>query len=309
MKPRKAFPRRKIRFMTICAAALAAKARAIVCVADKSLTYGDIISWESDVTKIVQLAHPGCVAMMSGEEEGTSRVLAALAAIPDLGSTVAAIRKKCEETYRECIRELVDQKFIYPRLLTREIYEKAIAKKQVNTVIQSISAEIRRYDIACDFILCGFDSKNSPFILDLTAPDGTVTDMTSTGFSAIGSGFQYTQSRLLFLSHERTDDLDKALYDIFDAKASAEMVPTVGTDWDSAVVYLCGDEVKVKFTEDKIDELIERVWFDRAALSPYEKRKAEHPDPPPKNWKSKLKKYADDLLTPPSSDSSQSGKS
>jgi hypothetical protein len=120
--------------------------------------------------------------------------------------------------------------------------------------------------------------------------------------------FAYAQSRLLFLSHERTDDLDKALYDIFDAKANAEMVNTVGTDWDSAVVYLVGDEVKVKFTEDNIDDLIERVWFDRAALSPYEKRREEHPDPPPKNWKSKLKKYANDLLAPAPSDSSQSEK-
>jgi len=295
--------------MTICAAALAAKSKAIVCVADKAITYGDIISWESDVTKIVQLAHPGCIAMMSGDEEGTSRVLSALAAVPDLGNTVAEIRTKCEGVYRECIREVVDQKFIYPRLLTREIYEAAIAKEQVNVVIQAISAEIARYDIGCDFIICGFDSKKAPFILDLSAPDGMVTDMTSTGFSAIGSGFSYAQSRLLFLSHERDDDLDKALYDIFDAKASAEMVPTVGTDWDSAVVYLVGDEVKVKFTENEIDQLIERAWFDRAALSPYEKRRAEHPDPPPKNWKSTLKKYANDLLAPAPSDSSQSPKS
>jgi hypothetical protein len=105
-----------------------------------------------------------------------------------LGSTVADIRKKCEEVYRECIREVVDQKFIYPRLLTREIYERAIAKNKVNSVIQAVCAEIARYDIGCDFILCGFDSNKNPFILDLSAPDGTVTDMTSTGFSAIGSG-------------------------------------------------------------------------------------------------------------------------
>jgi len=45
--------------MTICAAALAAKSRAIVCVADKAISYGDVVSWESDVTKIVPLAHPG----------------------------------------------------------------------------------------------------------------------------------------------------------------------------------------------------------------------------------------------------------
>src|ERR1017187_3451479 len=105
-------PRKRLRFMTICAAALAAKSRAIVCVADKAITFGDFISWESDVTKIVKLAHPGCVAMMSGSEEGTSRVIAALVAEADLGRTIVEIKKKCEEIYKECIREIVDQKFI-----------------------------------------------------------------------------------------------------------------------------------------------------------------------------------------------------
>lgn len=285
--------------MTICAAALAAKSKAIVCVADKAITYGDFISWESDVTKIVQLAHPGCVAMMSGEEEGTSRVLSALATVESLGDTTAQIKSKCEEVYDECVKELVDQKFIKTRMLTREIYEKAVSKEQVNSVIQSLSAEIHSFNIGCDFIICGFDSRKSPFIFDLKSPNGAVTDMTSTGFSAIGSGYSYTQSRLLFLSHKRDDGLDKALYDVFDAKASAEMSPSVGVDWDSAVVYVGSDgEVRVKFVEEEVKELIERVWFDRAALSPYETREPDHPDPPPARWKQTLKKYADKLLNP-----------
>jgi len=56
--------------MTICAAAFACNSEAIVCVADKALTFGELITWESDSTKLIQLPQPGCVAMMSGEEEG-----------------------------------------------------------------------------------------------------------------------------------------------------------------------------------------------------------------------------------------------
>jgi hypothetical protein len=235
--------------------------------------------------------------MMSGDEVGTSRVLAALDAVESLGNTKAEIKKKCEEIYIECVNELIEQKFIKPRLLTRQIYENAIQKEQVNSVIQGIAAEINRYDINCDFILSGFDSKKRPFILTLTAPDGTVTDMTSTGFAAIGSGFAYAQSRLLFLAHKREDDLDKAMYDVFDAKASAEMSPTVGTDSDSVIVYLGKQgEIKVKIVEEHISELIERVWFDKAALSPYETRSDDQPEQPPKKWKQMLRKYAADLL-------------
>jgi len=298
--------------MTICAAALAAKSKAIVCVADKALTYGEFISWDSDVTKIVRLAHSGCIAMMSGEEEGTSRVLAALAAVDNLGDTVMEIKKNCEEIYVECVNELVVQKFIKPKSLTREIYEEAVRKEQVNSVIQSVSHQINSFNIGCDFVVCGFDSKKLPFLIELRAPHGTATDITSVGFTAIGSGSDYTLARLLFLTHKREDDLDKVLYDVFDAKASAEMSPTVGTDWDCFVVYISSDgEPKIEVVPDEIDKLIEQVWFDKAALSPFEKREEGQPDKPPRTWKSKLKNYTTDLLSPKPSipDSSQSQKS
>jgi hypothetical protein len=295
--------------MTICAAALAAKSKAIVCVADKAMSFGDVISWDSDVTKIVPLSHPGCVAMMSGPEEGTSRVLSALLAIADLGSTVEEIKKTCEREYGECVQELIEQKFLKPRLLTKELYKTATTGAEVNSAIEALSSEIKGYSIGCDFIVCGFDSKKSPFILDLSLPDGTATDMTSVGFAAIGSGHEYTLARLLFLTHRRDDDLDKSLYDVFDAKASAEMSPTVGTDWDSVVVYCGGDgTAKVEFVDDDINDLIERVWFHKAALSPYEKREAGQPTKPPRAWKSKLKKYADKLLSPEKPSDSSQGK-
>ena len=167
-RQRKIVARRpRIHFMTICATALAARSRAIVCVADKAITFGDVISWDSDVTKIVALGHPGAVAMMSGAVEGTSRVLAALSAESNLGAIVPEIKASCERIYRECVQELIEQKFLAPNLLTRDLYQRAAAARQANSIIESIRADISRFDIDCDFIICGFDSHQSPFILDL----------------------------------------------------------------------------------------------------------------------------------------------
>jgi hypothetical protein len=293
--------------MTICAAALAAKSRAIVCVADKALSYGDYITWESDSTKIIPLSHPGCLAMFSGEEEGISRVISALSAKENLGATASEIAKTCEGEYKTCVQELVDHRFLFPRLLTRDQYQRAVSAKQSNPIIESLSAEIKAFNIACDLLICGFDSQSRPFILYQSNPSGTVSDLTMTGFGAIGSGYSYTLARLLFLTHKKEDDLDKVLYDTYDAKFSAEMSPSVGTDWDAVVIHLDQDATPhITPVAEEINELIESVWFHKMALSPYEKPKDSDPDPPPKNWKAKIKKYVEGII-PPAEKSSKSG--
>lgn len=286
--------------MTICAAALAAKSKAIVCVADKALSYGDFITWESDSTKIVRLSHPGCVAMFSGEEEGTSRVLSALLARDNLGSTTSEIAKACESEYKTCVEELIALKLLNPRLLTREHYERAVSGRQSNSVIEGLSAEIKAFDIECEFLICGFDSNSKPFILYQSRPSGTVSDLTMTGFGAIGSGYNHTLARLLFLSHKREDGLDKVLYDICDSKFSAEMSPSVGVDWDGVIIYLDKNgKPQITAVDEDANALIESVWFHKMALSPYEKARGGDPDLPPKNWKAKLKKYANGILPAP----------
>src|SRR4030081_1591998 len=64
--------------MTVCLAALAQDSRAIVCMADKALSYGDYIQWDSDSSKMIPLEPSGSLVMFSGAEKGMSRVLAEL---------------------------------------------------------------------------------------------------------------------------------------------------------------------------------------------------------------------------------------
>jgi hypothetical protein len=75
--------------MTICAAVLAANSKAIVCIADKALTFDSSqeggprlqsIQWDSDCTKIVTLGQTGFLCAFSGGEDGISRVLSNLLA-------------------------------------------------------------------------------------------------------------------------------------------------------------------------------------------------------------------------------------
>ena len=58
--------------MTVCTSALAAEEKAIVCMADKALSYGDTIPWDSDSSKMFALSNEALVIMFAGSEEPTS---------------------------------------------------------------------------------------------------------------------------------------------------------------------------------------------------------------------------------------------
>jgi hypothetical protein len=66
-----------------------------------------------------------------------------------------------------------------------------------------------------------------PYILHLGTA-GIVSDMTQTGFDPIGTGSEKSISKMLYSEHKRSREAYRTLYDIFDAKAFAEMSSGVG---------------------------------------------------------------------------------
>src|SRR5712692_11528301 len=244
------------RFMTVCISALALETEAIVCVADKALSYGDQIQWDSDVSKIVPL-NDNTVMMFSGCEHHGSKMLANFSEVAE--QIGGKDRKKtislCEQQYKNALDELVEAEFLTPRLLKRENYLSAIVGTRLNAYIRSIAEEIDKFKVDCDLLLSGFDEKGQ-FIWTVSHP-GVLTDMTSTGFHAIGSGYDKAVGRLLFAEHKRVHDIDRALYDAFDAKANAEMAFGVGYEWD-AVILLNG--VGYCPVPKEIKDLVERAW-------------------------------------------------
>src|ERR1022692_1997093 len=173
-------------FMTVCVAAFAADLKVIVCVADKAVSYASGIQWDSDSSKIIKLDDSGNLAMIAGNEEHTSRVLANILEIADQISKrkKREIIRLCEQAYKEAMEELVEANVLSRRLINRKDYLSAIAGAEINDYIHSIAKEEDKFEMDCDLLICGFDVDGSPFILQLTGP-GVVGDMTLTGFHAI----------------------------------------------------------------------------------------------------------------------------
>jgi hypothetical protein len=99
---------------------------------------------------------------------------------------------------------------------------------------------------------------------------------------------------MLYSEHKKTRELARTLYDAFDAKAFAEMASGVGFDWETWVIT---KDRKAHHVPDEIDVLVERAWAEHDR-SPFDSREIDDADPPPKNWKSQLRKYSRTILPP-----------
>ena len=279
--------------MTICVAAIAKDYKAIVCVADKALSYQDQIQWDSDVSKMIQINPSGTLLMFSGDESPISKVMAALYA---KGKELwykqrSEIVKVCEDEYKGVMDAMIEAKFLTPRLLKRADYTTALTGTAINSCMEGLAEEVANFELQCDLLVCGFDMHGVPFILDIKSP-GIATDMTMTGFQAIGSAWEKAVARLLFSEHKRTHSIERALYDAFDAKAFAEMSQGVGYEWDATVILPHNGFHQVP---EDIKKLIERVWA-KANRSPFEKYDPkEDKKAPPPNWRKMLSDFSLEL--------------
>lgn len=284
--------------LTVCIGALAADSKAIVCVADRCITYSEDITGDTDSVKILPLGDNGLHAMIAGGDASIGRVLSKLVLHDDLGKDREQTKAYCEKAYRDAEQEILGLKFLSP-FITPDEYGKAILKPQVNKVIKSIAENIQKERsetqtesiFSCALILCGFDNKGKPFLLDLQAP-GICTDMTLSGFCATGSGSGYALKHLLAEDGwKRTYPIDRALYELFDAKIQAEEDPGVGYD-SNAIVITAGDSTAVP---EDIKTMLDRAWI-KLHRSPYVVFNAdEHVPMPPDDWMERLKAFANGI--------------
>jgi hypothetical protein len=274
--------RREIGKMTICAAALADNSQAIVCIADKGISFGETIQWDSDSSKIIRLDSRKAVVMIAGMDKHITRFLAPILAEEDrIGHDIQETIRLFEQKYRESYDELIGIEFLQPRLITREDYLKGLSGEKVNEVFRSLVREIVAFPVNCGFLFCGFDDQKKPFLISLV--EGKATNYELNGFHAIGTGHEKAISKILYSEFKRTNSIERIFYDCFDAKAFAEMDPTIGYEWDAKIITA----EKIYEVPSNICKLLERVWakFNR---SPFEKREPDDLKSPPSDWREQL---------------------
>lgn len=269
--------------MTVCVAAISSNGPCIVCIADKALSYGEYIQWDSDCTKILELRNKAVVMMSSDSESHATKLVRHLANIEDLSCNRYDLIKQIERQFSGAYSDMQETEILTPQTLSRETYIGAITGDTVNEHISGIARKMENFNLLCDALICGYDEDKSPYILHAVSP-GVVTDFTNVGFHAVGSGAEKAVSQLLFSEHKRTAGVPRTLYECFDAKAHAEMAVGVGYEWDACFVTSEGPKPLL----EEAKPLIDQVWA-KANRSPFQKgREKDDTKSPPKDWRRQL---------------------
>lgn len=297
MKPRKLPSRRSISIMSVCIAAIAADGKAIVCIADRALTFaGATASTESDsgVTKIVDIPNTNWCAMFSGEDlTFPERVLGLVAEEVSKEKRNQCDRKKMESAVVrafECQWEKeIEDHVLKPKVLKIASFT-ADPKDQrlLDTVyLNTLASEIAEYKHNCSMLFCGFDS-TGPHIFMASTPS-QIVPCDWQGFQVIGAGEETARNHLIWSEYDKDDSLESVIYDVFNAKCATEVLQGVGYAWNWRIL-IAGR--KPKPIRKQIDRMIDRAW---AAInrSPYATNKVIQP----RGWKKKLSDYASQLLT------------
>ncbi len=286
--------------MTVCIAAIAAKSRAIVCIADRALTFAGFAAsaqTDSGVTKIVDIPGTNWCAMFSGDDlTFPERVLGLVASEISKEKKIQCDRPRMESAVKKAFdaqwKTEVEDHILKPKLLSMESLtaEPKDVRLLDTTYLNTLAGEIADYKHNCSMIFCGFDS-TGPHIFMASTPSH-ITPCDWQGFQTIGAGEETARNHLIWSEYEKDDSLPNVLYDVFNAKVATEVLQGIGYAWNWRII-VAGQ--KPKPLPKRIDNLIDRVWatFNR---SPYASKLSKK-EKAPNDWKKRLSKFAADLLS------------
>ena len=138
-----------------------------------------------------------------------------------------------------------EDEVLRPRFLNLELYRKGISDDAMREATDEELAVFEHEDTA-ELLLCGFDSVGQAAIVRVDLR----TQERESGFGAVGSGADIARSRLIWQKTQPSDELARVLYEVYEAKAHAEMNAFVGPSVDAFVMYGNGERNLRMISED-----------------------------------------------------------
>jgi 20S proteasome alpha/beta subunit len=286
--------------MTVCVASIAAESAAIVMIADKMVTLGNMVS-DTSICKISQIGNLPWYVALAGEigtaDEIILRVCLELEKQPDEAKSHYTMMKLVSGTYRDVYQEHLVAEVLTPKLLTADT---AFNRPRHllplhDNLLEEIASDRQRFEQrwSCALLIAGYDATNNPHLFSVAQQDLAV-GQTREGFGAIGIGADAASGRLMYHETNRDHPLERVLWETFDAKVQAEIMNGVGCSWDAFIILRSNPTQSVRIPrslEKTMDNAITEI-----ICSPFDDEPVDDSEKPPEDWKEQIKQFADSLI-------------
>jgi len=299
--------RQRRRKLTVCVAAFAAKERAIVLISDTAITKGNMVS-DTSILKMSQIGDTPWHALMSGTISLCEEILTRSESIlkekghesdPDSHVSMMSLVSR---VYAQIYEEHLVARVLTPRLLTKtDLYTRPNIllrlPKYIYEHVDKERADFERSYWSANLLVCGFDVHGKPHIFGVDWP-GKAYGEDKSGYAAIGVGADSAEGRLMWLESDREDNLDRVLWESFDAKVQAEIMQGVGYSWDAHILLKSSPKDAKRVPHDLQEIMDKAITLRQHSPFATEKQKLESWELPPDDWKEQITKFTESLIPP-----------
>jgi len=295
--------------MTVCVAGIAARSRAIVTVSDKAITYGTEYHIQADakIKKVLPIGGTGWHAMIGGDPSFSIEIIQVCVdrinnpVSPETAvgnaakaGTMTGMMALMKESYQLVRKRAVSDRLLSPALLDENTIFRRSAEllPLPDEYIDRIIVAASDYNAKCSLLVCGFDSLGAPHIFSVVNP-GIAINHDIPGFHAIGIGKDIAIARLYAYEVSTDWNLDSMMYVLFDAKAEAELIESVGYEYDLNII-LGKDSKPTEVRNGDVRRSIENLYSE-SNRSPLRKNFGRHLRKYPR-WRRIIKEYAESLF-------------
>lgn len=227
--------------MTVCIAAIWHEGEGIVAASDRMLSYGNVVQYEPDQSKVFSIPHHRMVLMIAGQTTTQSAILNEFHRGMDFHKTPPWTIEEAANRYAASFalirKRRVEQEVLIPRGL--DGFQDWHEKRHLFTEsqVKEVEAAIAGVHFEADAIVAGVDESGAHIY---TIDGGVVSSADYDGFAVIGSGGWLSRSHLVEVGYSRSKHLFQALNIVYQAKRNAEKAGGVGETTDMGIIGKAG---------------------------------------------------------------------
>jgi hypothetical protein len=263
---------------------------------------GPMVS-DTSICKMSRIGGTNWHALIAGDISIADDMLmkseAAIQRCPSDAGTLMTMMKVVGKAYADTYAEELTASVLTPKLLIKAdvfVRERTLLPLP-DKLIDEIMEDRRLFerDWSCELLVCGFDDRHNAHIFRVTKP-GRALGEDRLGFSAIGIGAESAIGQLMTIESDRKHDLERVLWNAFDAKVQAEIMQGVGYGWDAHVLLMSNPSEAIRVPEKPVQEIMDKAitYLNR---EPFDPDPFEPEEIPPDDWKEQIKQFAENILT------------